>query len=367
MSLSIGMSSTKNMSKVESVGIQENGNFVARFSGAPVETPELTIKDRMVQIAVSNSYVWPKIEKKASISGSFDTTVMAYQFNKDVVRIRAMLPFSLEGKEDQISLTVRDGQVELSLPKAPIQKTVQKAEKKASPSDYDESYLEQLVKTKSSEQNESELMADFDQAEVQEVVKASEQTDRDEVSVEMSAQEKGSTNSSPAFSIGSYVGKFVAFLALVLLIFYALVWLMKRGVFKKSKLGFLNSTKMVEVLNTTYLGPKRSLLMVKAHNQVFLVGSSEAGINLISEVGDVTGLLKDGEKKLAGSNFDTTLGQADEGQKEFKLKEVRAQEETKGPTHDSLSELLSAKESPKDSVKFSEQIKDKVKSLKSLQ
>lgn len=381
MILPLAHSSTKNMSKVESVKLLENGNFVARFSGVPVQTPELTVRDRMVQIAVKNSYVWPKIEKKASVSEKYDTTIMAYQFKKDVVRIRAMLPYSLEGKEDQVSLTVRDGQVELGLPqaaakttaKAPAKKTDQdqnaaKSQAKADPSDYDESYLQQLIESKSSEEADSEIMADFDQEEVQEVAETDKQKDQDEVSVAMSAQEKGESSSAKAFSIGGYIGKFVAFLALVLLIFYGLVGLMKRGVFKKSKLGFLNSTKMVEVLNTTYLGPKRSLMMVKAHNQVFLVGSSEAGLNLISEVQDVAGLLKEGEKKLAGTNFDTALGKADETSKEFKLKEVEAQSaEANNSAHSSLSELLTEKEPPKDSVKFSEQIKDKVKSLKSLQ
>lgn len=377
LGLPLAHSSTKDMSKVESVEILENGHFVARFSGVPVETPELTVKDRMVQIAVKNSYVWPKIEKKASVSQKFDTTLMAYQFNKDVVRIRAMLPYSLKGKEDQVSLTVRDGQVELSLPKAPAPQVSsqntqpQKSENrpKSKASDYDESYLQQLVESKSSDEANTDLMADFEDSEVQEVSETTQKADQDQVSVAMAAQEKGESSSSSAFSIGSYVGKFVAFLALVLLIFYAMVNLMKRGVFKRSKLGFLNSTKMVEVLNTTYLGPKRSLLMVKAHNQVFLLGSSETGINLISEVNDVTSLLKDGEKKLAGNNFDTTLNQADEKEKQFKLKEVDSvqEEQPNQSSHESLAELLNDKQETRDSVKLSDQIKDKVKSLKSLQ
>lgn len=371
------MGSTENMSKVESVEVLKGGNLVASFSGVPLETPELSIRDRMVQVAVKNSYVWPKIEKKVSLSDKFDTTLMAYQFNKNVVRIRAMLPYSLKGKEDQVSLTVRDGRIELGLPKAPA-KTISNKEasqkaletKQKNPKDYDESYLQQLVESKSSDETNSDIMADFDQTEVQVVAEDKEQTDQDEVSVAMSAQEKGESSSAKAFSIGSYVGKFVAFLALVLLIFYALVGLMKRGVFKKSKLGFLNSTKIVEVLNTTYLGPKRSLLMVKAHNQVFLLGSSESGINLISEVEDVTGLFKDGEKKLAGDNFDTNLSQADVAEKNFKLKEVNTsyqQEEQEASTQGSLTDLLNEKQTPKDSVKLSDQIKDKVKSLKSLQ
>ena len=130
---------------------------------------------------------------------------------------------------------------------------------------------------------------------------------------------------------------------------------------------------MIEVLNTTYIAPKRSLLLIRAHKQVFLVGSSEKGLHMISEVNDMSGLFKEGEKSLSGSNFDSSLGVANSEEKSFKLKDFLDNESEKDNNEgtDSVAlraiekEMAAAKESHK--VKFSDQIKSKLKDLKPLQ
>ena len=55
--------------------------------------------------------------------------------------------------------------------------------------------------------------------------------------------------------------------------------------------------------------------MVKAHKQVFLISNSERGMQLISEIQDVNGLIKTGELELTGSNFQTNLVDADKNRK----------------------------------------------------
>ena len=62
-------------------------------------------------------------------------------------------------------------------------------------------------------------------------------------------------------------------------------------------------------------------MMVRAHKQVFLVASSESGLQYLSEIRDVAGLLKEGEKALAGTNFDSEFSTAEKVEKEFKMKE----------------------------------------------
>lgn len=347
--------------KIEDVVLKRTSDstsqLIIKLNGQLLENPELTIRDQMIQVAVPNSYVWPKVERKVTVQKNNDTTVMAYQFEKDVVRVRALLPYSLTGKEDRVNVVMRGDHVELNFPspaapakqaKAPapvaaptpkvLAETVTEEAKKADHSQYDESFLANLVKEN-----------DFEQTPTQVV--------EDQVQVSMAAQERAPEK----FSVTNYIVKFVAFLGLVLVLFYAVMALMRKGVLKKGRLGFLNSTKVVEVLNTTHLAPKRSLILVRAHNQVFLVGSSEKGLELISEVKDTTGLLKEGEREISGSNFDSTLGQAQTYTKDFKLKE-----ELNSSADEGLAGLLNEKP-VKDSVKLSEQIKNKVKGLKALQ
>lgn len=348
----------------------QRGRIIIDLKGPLSETPELLVKGNMIQLSVPDSFVWPKIEKKVSIKKSFDTTMLAYQFNKETVRIRTMLPYSLAGSEDRVNVTIKDEKIILDFPRKGSYTKAAAVKKKATASlatAYDESYLEKLLKNKTTMQKKygSELALAENSNEVLKGARGS--LNKDEVKMALSAQDKKATIASkPSFSVMSYIGKFVAFLAVVLLLFYGAVTLMKKGVLRKGKLGFLNNTKMVEVLSTTYIAPKRSVLMVRAHNQVFLVGSSDAGLQPLGELTDVTDLLKEGEKQVSGSNFDSSLFDADTQNKEFKLKDMTNTAATGNNQEAGLATLL-AKNEVKEKVKFSDHIKSKVKNLKSFQ
>lgn len=346
------------------------GRLVINLDKEVNDFPELSVKNNFIQVAIPGSFVWPKIEKKFSYSQNFDSKIMAYQFNKNRVRVRAILPQKIESQQDRVALVLKGNKIIVNFPKSKTQKVVSRApalapaSKKAleskDPSVYDESYLEKLLKEKNTDLK----------VENKKAVKAQEKPLQvDSLKMKQAATKK----QEGGFSITKYAGKFVGFLALVLLLFYGVVSLLKKGAFKKGKLGFLNSTKVVEVLNTTYIGPKRSLLLIRAHKQIFLVGSSEKGLHMISEVNDLNGLFKEGEKQISGTNFDSTLGQAEETKKEFKLKEFleAGNEDESADETDSVAlraiekEMAAAKESQK--VKFSDQIKSKIKDLKPLQ
>lgn len=367
-------------SKIEDVAYKaqtqgSRGSVVIKLAAAINEIPELTIKDNMVQVSVPGSFVWPKIEKNISV-GNADATLMAYQFNKDLVRVRALLPFSLEGREKQVSLVVGDKTVELTFPIEQTRKTASAPfpaakSKKQPAAAYDTKYLEKLLSDKElrAMAEQANKTNDANTAQVQKTTtkagQSGEKKQQDEVNVALSATDR---DVNAPFSIANYLGKFVAFLGIVLLLFYGAVTLMKKGVLKKGKLGFLNSTKSVEVLSTTFIGPKRSVMMIRAHEQVFLVGSSEGGLQFLSEVKNPVGLLKEGERKIAGNNFDTQLQAAPE--KEFRLKETaQANREAAATTEIGLDSFLDSKATNKvkDKVRFSDQIKSKVKNLKPLQ
>lgn len=337
---------------------KHSGELAIRVEGNLSSAPDLTIKDRMIQVAIPDAIVWPKIEKRISLSKNLDTTVMAYQFNKNLVRVRAMLPYSIRGLEDRVSITISGNYIKLQFPKvvsAVAKKAARRIVKKKSPKNidqYNESYLDKLIKEKEQAKSPTRKL--------KAAAKKPDTMATDKVNVALSGIEKedfGGAKSS--FSLTGYIGKFVAFLGVVLLLFYGVISLMKKGVLKKGKLGFLNSTKVIEVINTTYVGPKRSLMLIKAHNQVFLVANTEKGMEFLSEVDDVAGILKGGEKELSGNNFDSDLGTADLVEKSFNLKE-----DIEKPA---ASEVNLKTDEVKDSVKLSQKIKEKVKTLKQLQ
>ncbi|MFA6236596.1 MAG: flagellar biosynthetic protein FliO [Bacteriovorax sp.] len=352
------------------------------------DNPQITISDKTLQVIIPNSHVNSKIQRKFS-----DGLVTATQSDNDSVVVKAVLPYSLQGKEGMVNITLKDGAVDVSFPRiaTPAASKVSRAPaivpdtNNIEADKLDENYLSKLVV-----ENEKLAAANHPEEKKAEVAKKTVQADTatgaDRVNLSQAAVQKETAKSSfnkeepqkSNFSMTSYVGKFVAFLSLMVLGFYGVLTLFKKGVIKKGKLGFLHSTKLVEVLSTTHVAPKRTLMMVKAHKQVFLISNSESGMQLISEINDVTGLIKTGEEEVTGSNFDTNLYKAAKREKEFKLKEDEVAEDYSlddmlndndgvGVDKTETHALSSIKKAPvKDQVRFSDQIKTKMKNMKQI-
>lgn len=354
------------------------------FTGELKSTPEVSVRDNIVQVAIPQAQVWPKIEKKVSINSKFDSTLTAYQFDKSVTRFRALVPYSLKGSEAAISLTIKDNKIQVDFPivssNKVVGKKVAKAKKvntrkpavvknvkapKAKVSDYDESYLKTLLADKKKNVKEEPLFP-------------ADKNEEDKVEMALSGVEKNSIKDMPMLEM---IAKFAGSLIAIIGVFFLIVGALKRGVLKKGKLGFLNNTDVVTVLNTTYIGPKKSLMLVKVHKQVFLISNDEKGMHFLSEVSDTTGILKDGEQAISGTNFDATLDVAEVASKDFKLKEAPTYSpSTPAATITPSAPITTEESNSSDSlanfldnnpiteqVKLSDQIKDKVKGLKALQ
>lgn len=370
-----------------------------KLAGNLNDNPLITVNDKTLQIIIPNARVNSKILRKFN-----GTTITASQADRDSVSVKALLPYSLQGKESLVNITLKDGSIDVSFPRiitntkaarAPAivattgltpaaAKAVEASNIEAEK--LDENYLSTLVK-----ENEKLAVAQHPEAKKVNVAKKETQADTipsgDRVSLTQAGIQKDSAKSvfnkeeptKSAFSLTSYIGKFVAFLSLMVLGFYGVLTLFKKGVIKKGKLGFLHSTKLVEVLSTTHVAPKRTLMMVKAHKQVFLISNSETGMQLISEINDVTGLIKTGEAELTGSNFDTNLFKASRKEKEFKLKEdnfandyslddMLNDNDGVGVDKTETHALKAIEKTPvKDQVRFSDQIKTKLKNMKQIQ
>jgi len=333
------------------------------FQGIIEKSPKLSFKDSIIQVELSDAIVWPKIEKKVSLSnGNLDTTLLAYQYDKKVVRVRAILPFSTVQSSNDVKMQLVGDKINIEfqtvIPATEITESTQK-----NSNQYDESYLEQLLKDKKGEDNKKSaavaMKNDFSNILVDKTAKPTQ----DQVKVRASSNVK-KENWKSNFSIQTFVAKVVAFFACILLLFYGLATLMRKGVFKKTRLGFLSNEKMVEVLSTTYIAPKRSVIMIKAYDQIFLVGNSEKGMHFLSEINHVPGLLKTGERSITGTNFDTNLQDAAITNLPQQIKEniEISKEETS-----TLAGFLKSTKKSDDSDKLSNKIKSKVKNLKSLQ
>lgn len=359
-----------------------SGAFVIKTNGDVNANPNLVVKDKVVEVMIPNAHVNGKIEKNIN-----QVNLTATQVDRSTVKVTATFSKSLQGKESLINITLKDSAIEVNFPKtlagaaSKVSRTPEMIASAPEVSDgKDEADLRKLESeqenTVAKTEPETTTQKDIFNKDQKEDKKIA-QLDTDRVTVAQSSVTKAPAIApKSSFSIAGYVGKFVAFLSLMILGFYGVLTLFKKGVIKKGRLGFLHSTKLVEVLSTTHVAPKRTLMMVKAHKQVFLISSSETGMQLISEIQDVAGLIKTGEEELTGTNFDTNMIEANKTDREFKLKEVK-DIRTDEVDYASLDELLNeeppaaaksiAKSPVKDEVRLSDQIKTKLKNLKQLQ
>ncbi len=358
--------------QVKNINISQSGgqaNLVIQFKGDLQDDPELLVRDNMIQVALTGAVVWPKIEKKLSLNKKVlrkDTTLLAYQFNKKLVRVRALLPFSVKNK-GTVDIRVKDQSIIVSFPVGiqHVTKNVKTALTKKDSTIYDESFLDRLLseKEQSVKIKKNHKITRVSNLDVMKKTVVEDKVNNIASGLDKQLTDVGTHKSD--FNIINYFGKFIAFLGVILLLFYSVVTLMRKGVLKKGKLGFLNDTNVITVLNTTYIGPKKSLLLVKVHNQTFLLSSTEKGMEFLSEVNDTTGILKQGEHDVTGANFDSALSNDENLSANIVLKEDISQSKPLEQNRGILSSLKKGKN--KDQVRFSDQIKTKVKNLKPLQ
>lgn len=325
----------------------DKGTVITTFSGGFTELPDLKILDNIIELQIEDADQFELINKKTHGVNLFASKV------NSKANIRAILPYRVSS--DEIQTKFLKNQIEITFPRNKPSQKVEKvlteiqpevSLKKVDTSHLNESYLNNLMEEKSIQENKKILPT------------------TDKVSTKMSS----STEVNPPvpnkkkeeeFSFVSYVFKFGFFLTLVLGIFYGLVQIMKKGVLSKGKLSFLTNSKLVEVLNTTYISPKRSLVLVKVHNQVFLVSNAENGLNFMTEIRDTTSLIKETEKTITGSNFDESYIKFEQNEDQrVNLKE---------DIYTSTQEVTTAEILKKDVVKFSEELKKKAKKLKPIE
>ena len=355
-----------NLAKITQVKFASDGSLgklMIKFNGPLKKIPQFSIKrDNILQVTIFNAMIWPQVDQAITVGRELDSRLRAYQFDPQTVRVRVILPFGLGPQAEEVSLALRDNFVELSFPcdggdgqgKGVGSLVLGTGEAKpVGAGAGDEKYLAYLLEQKLEQDS---AMGDA----------VSSQLLQDQIttvhsSAKVQGEGKGESVGPKSFDFMAYIGKYLLFLALVLALAYGIILLFKRGMLKKSGLGFLGDADLVSILSTTHLGPKRSLVLVKVHEQILVLGNSESGLNLLTELPDVAGLLKEGEQKLTGNNFDTTIHVAEKtgGAQKVKLKE--------NPLQDSSYEVKKNISHDSEKISLSDQIRQKVKHLRSLQ
>lgn len=345
----------------------ENGSVGIALQGRSSELPDLKVYGNTIEISLSGAEPFAAIAKE--VRGS---RLTANVLNGKAV-VKAVLPYPVD--KDGVSVSWKNSNLEVLFPrgKAPVAAVTKPAPvakatpapaatpaKVAAPAPTPAPKPSTVKKDSLNEDYLNKLMGENEQTKGKTAAK--DEFAKDEVSSKLAAPVATQVKKEE-FSFAGYAAKFTGFLAVVLGLFYGIVQLLKKGVFNRGKLGFLNNHQMIEVLSTTYVSPKKSLMIVKAHKQLFLVANSENGIQFLAEMKDTSGIIKEGEKAVTGENFDLNLADLVNNAEApaFKLKEDMTQS-TPVP-EEGLVKIAKAR----DIVKFSDELKKKAKKLRPIE
>lgn len=291
----------------------------------------ISTRENILQVEIQNSIVWPKISKKIKISRE-EIEIMAYQFDKNNVRVRVVYPNEKQLSDKDVKIENQNNKVTYSGNLfGSTNETVVKDK-------YDESYLEKLLQEK--ETIEEKVALDQMNQKNEKI---------DSVNLRYSSPLKNKENKK--FSIWSYTGKFIGFLLLIIGGIYGVFYGLKKGALKKNKLSFLSSDKHIEVVSKHYLSPKRNLMIVRVQNQAFLLAGHETGIEFLSELNEPGKLFKNFELEVTGDNFSQNLDRSND-LKEFGF---------------NLKENINESKPEETESSLSQKVKNKLKNMRDIQ
>lgn len=339
--------------KINDISFEAKKKLVIYYQGEIKTQPMVEIKDKIVQVVIEGTNIWPKIDKVIEISSDSKIILSAYQFDQSTARIRATFPAHLKFNKDNINTILEEGKITVEINPYVVKNKTTTAPTFVSKED-------SLVRGATETMAESKKETIVTEEKIESFLVEKEN--------KIVPKAKQASVQKTSFSLAPFILKFLAFIGAMLALVYICLNIFKKGIGKKTGLGILASPDSLTVLKTTYLGPKRSLMMVRAHQQVFLIASSEAGVQFISEIKDVPGIIKEGEKELAGNNFDIGLNAEENMEKNFNLKEDITQSIIGDSMVKDFSEgVKNLAGNIKESVKLSDHIRKKVKGLRQLQ
>ncbi|MFH1688295.1 MAG: flagellar biosynthetic protein FliO [bacterium] len=105
------------------------------------------------------------------------------------------------------------------------------------------------------------------------------------------------------------IGKMTAALVVVIFAIYGGVWLLRR---LSGGRGSRKEQRLLEVLETAYLGPKKSVTLLRVADKSVLLGVTETGMSVLTELDadQTTVALAGPEQVTSGDNFDRLFASA---------------------------------------------------------
>ncbi len=264
-------SSSFAMVDLKQVQVQNNDEINLLFDGK-IGKEQITTEylSNIIQINIKNVSVYPA--KIAPVSGNNLTKVFAYQYSPRLVRCRLFVRGKADDFKDYVKIQPNGKMISIKFDAHPVAPS-----KGALNEDIDEKALLETV--------------------VKDSTPKPEVSPADVIVKQKVSERKTIENTNALPSMTSIAIK----LGAVILLLFPILFILKKLKFSEANqagksLGTLNrfigggsknkNGKMIEVLSTYYLDPKKSIRVVRIAGELFALGVSNESINLITELQD---------------------------------------------------------------------------------
>jgi flagellar biosynthetic protein FliO len=329
----------------------------------------------IIQISIKDGSVYPA--KIAAVNDSEITKVFAYQYTPNLIRARFSIKGNAEDFQNRVSIETVGTSVAFKIKptsgKAPIgtpalksiqsnsdqsaNQSVAKAKNISEPSQGEKALLDQIIKGTPDQKTEPK---------------------KDVILTSQSSASQGKTLTQPKSGILSQFAKLFLWASLFvgMIVVAAMFFRKSKKNRINSKSGFLSklvnkigtkpnsNAPRIEVIANHYLGPKKSIAVVRVKDKTLVLGITDESINLITQMMDNDPLAEDFEDeagKFLSDSSALSRPQTGASSKDYAPKVAQAD-----PTTEAFSSLLDVESAAADHFGVRSRIKKKIEAMKQI-
>ncbi len=285
--LTLGQASSAQASARLKQIVSGSNSQVELIFDAPVKKNQLKTEyfNDIIQVSISEAAVYPP--KILSTRGEGIIKVFAYQYSPKLIRCRLTVRGKAEDYKDRLQAQVQAGGKVIALRLEAAKPASEESESSAASSP---AYQE----IKSAEGDRAPAVANDEKKLLEKVLSRSEDKQSEaEAPAERKPSAASGSNPLGAAQILSVLAKLGLVLALCLGFIFALNRLKSsdralpkfmKNMLKAGKMGFKPREKMIEMMATYHLGPKKSIAVVRVADRTLVLGISSETISLITQI-----------------------------------------------------------------------------------
>jgi len=283
------------LNNVKAYSTKKNIRFSIDFKGPIKDYKGPVFFSKSIQVDFSEVYLNPA-RRKFQVDDELIKEIQAYQFKRDVVRVRFVLKHSRYDLDKNFTLESRGNKLLLALKKQPVDPLTRLLDD-ASPETSDAATVPAKAPVKLAKKDSPPVPGDKKAVSGSDSLPESLFQSFKPSGKKHSLEKSGIGRAQVSFTPGEDAPDFFAagvkiygMLFVILALFFLLFYLAKNYFFQGP--GMLSKNRLIDVITTNSLGAKKSISLVEVGGEILVLGVSNTHISMLTRIEDVATIQK---------------------------------------------------------------------------